>query len=106
MLVESLQQDVQNDQLLRQYSLARGQFYMKKCMYHLFFLVKKMHVSSAFSKVVLPAKVAINRFRKLKEEEEKKTKALPTEDVQTLVSTSDSDDDQDEETKDKVKFDS
>ncbi|KAL4610472.1 hypothetical protein ACB092_08G052600 [Castanea dentata] len=41
------------------------------------------------------------RFRKLKEEEEKKTKALPTEDVQTLVSTSDSDDDQDEETKDK-----
>ena len=93
MLVESLQQDVQNDQLLRQYSLARGQFYMKK-----------MHVSSAFSNVVLPTKVAINRFRKLKEEEEKKTKALPTEDVQTLISTSDSDDDQDEETKDKVKF--
>ena len=69
-------------------------------------LHEKMHVSSAFSNVVLLTKVAINRFRKLKEEEEKKTKALPTEDVQTLVSTSDSDDDQDEETKDKVKFDS
>uniref|UniRef100_A0A2N9F3D9 Membrane insertase YidC/Oxa/ALB C-terminal domain-containing protein n=1 Tax=Fagus sylvatica TaxID=28930 RepID=A0A2N9F3D9_FAGSY len=44
------------------------------------------------------------RFRQLKEEEEKKpklNKALPTADVQNLASTSDSDNDPDEETNDK-----
>ncbi len=53
--------------------------------------------------------MAINRFRQLKEEEEKKpklNKALPTADVQNLASTSDSDNDPDEETNDKVKFNS
>ncbi|KAG2673514.1 hypothetical protein I3843_13G082800 [Carya illinoinensis] len=43
------------------------------------------------------------RFRQLKEGENKKklSKAMPTEDVQNLASTSDSEDDPDEETKDK-----
>lgn len=49
--------------------------------------------------------MAINRFRQLKEGENKTlSKALPAEDVETLASTSDSDDDSEEETKDKVKF--
>lgn len=48
----------------------------------------------------------INRFRQLREEENKKkaSKALPDDEVQTPASASDSEDGSDQETNDKVKI--
>lgn len=87
--MESSLLDVQNDQLLSHLGLVIGQFSIPQ----------KLFFPCCFNSVS-HIKMAIYRFRQLKEEEKRKklTKALPEEEV----SASDSEEESDVESTDKV----